>query len=156
MQAQLRNLKSFRPHACVNAARASQNFTSNSSMLWPQVLEGKLEAKGVSSKELAPLTIDSTTEWTYARHVPSPTRRSSRDPNASGHTLPPILGNSCAYIMMNLESLVWTLQLRVPHTNVSKALCNPCFNSSFGGPSSNIENPPTPPSLLRAPPPGSS
>jgi coiled-coil domain-containing protein 6 len=49
-----------------------------------KVLEGKLEAKGVSSKELAPLTIDSTTEWTYARHVPSPTRRSSRDSNASG------------------------------------------------------------------------
>lgn len=51
-----------------------------------KVLEGKLEAKGVSSKELAPLTIDSTTEWTYCRssHAPSPTRRSSRDSNASG------------------------------------------------------------------------
>jgi len=44
-----------------------------------------LEAKGVSSKELAPLTIDSTTEWTYCRsHAASPTRRSSRDSNASG------------------------------------------------------------------------
>ena len=54
-----------------------------------QVLEGKLEAKGVSSKELAPLTIDSTTEWTYTRsHMPSPSRRSSRDSNASGTAAP--------------------------------------------------------------------
>ena len=32
-------------------------------------------------KELAPLSIDSTTEWTYGR---SPTRRNSRDSTASG------------------------------------------------------------------------
>lgn len=46
-----------------------------------QTLEAKLEAKGMSMKELAPLSIDSTTEWTYGR---SPSRRSSRDSNASG------------------------------------------------------------------------
>ncbi len=52
-----------------------------------QVLEAKLEARGVNVKELAPLMIDSTTEWTYYRtpSLPSPTCRSSRDSNASGH-----------------------------------------------------------------------
>ena len=46
-----------------------------------QALEAKLEAKGMNLKELAPLSIDSTTEWTYGR---SPTRRNSRDSTASG------------------------------------------------------------------------
>lgn len=51
-----------------------------------QILEAKLEAKGVNVKELAPPMLDSTTEWTYYRSpsLHSPTAHSSRDSNASG------------------------------------------------------------------------
>jgi hypothetical protein len=37
-----------------------------------KALEAKAEAKGISVKELAPLQIDSATEWVYGR---SPTRQ---------------------------------------------------------------------------------